>query len=78
MIYFFNLDIDFDELSGSDFMQHYNYVVNSKNRKLFNKSEMLIRHKQGEMENEITNEPTTEQIFKLSCKILNSELTLRG
>lgn len=52
-VYIYNLDIEFDGLLGSDFLEHYDGVVDIKNRKLITNFKTVPLYKAGDEENQI-------------------------
>lgn len=89
-VYICNLDIEFDGLLGSDFLEHYNCVID------FNKKELITNFKtipllkvtdtltttntspQKSCINTITIEPRMEQLCKLKCNLKNTDALLTG
>lgn len=89
-VYICNLDIDFDGLLGSDFLDHYNCIIDFKERKLVTNFKTLplfkvtdetptqVSHSQNSTMNTINIEPRTEQIFKLKCNLFNTDAILKA
>ena len=74
-MYIYNLDIEFDGLLGSDFLEHYDCVVDIKNRQLITNFKILPLFKAGEDETQLHENKTPEiqQQFNNENKTLQTE-----
>ena len=73
-MYVYNLDIDFDGILGSDFLEHYQGIVDIKNRKLITNFKTVPLHK---ISDKSTNTPLNSEInFIKENKIIKNEIKI--
>jgi RNase H-like domain found in reverse transcriptase/Reverse transcriptase (RNA-dependent DNA polymerase)/Integrase zinc binding domain/Integrase core domain len=85
-IFIHDIDIDFDGLLGSDFLEHYKCIVDLDNRQLITNFKTVplfkvsnddkIEVQNRNFENVINIEPRTEKICKFNCQYSNTEAVL--
>ena len=90
-VFIYNLDIDFDGILGLDFLEHYECVIDLKNKELktnfktmplykvdvnFNANKQV--HLPPFKYNEVLIEGRTEKVFKLKCDLFNTDAILSG
>lgn len=90
-VFIYNLDIDFDGILGLDFLEHYECVIDLKNKELKTNFKTMPLYKVDVnfdankqvhlpplKNNKVLIEGRTEKVFKLKCDLSNTDAILSG